>query len=134
MTLGPITPGPLGSSKRDLDNPRQLSSDIFRYSVLTSRNYYFNTKSKFSIFDQKFPPKASNISNLNYFSILLLLSGNIELNPCPKTRTPKFLCGVCHKACTWKQNCVSCDDCDTWDHKDCMAMNTQHFNALRKVS
>ena len=120
------------TAHRDLDNPRHLSTIISKFSLLTSKNHHFNSKSKFSIFDQKFPSKASNISNFKYFSILLLLSGNIELNPGP--RTPKFPCGVCRKACTWKQQAVACDECDTWYHKQCLTMDTQIYNNLNNVS
>ena len=126
--IRPVPP----TAHRDLDNPRQLSSNISKFSLLTSKNFHFNSKSKFSIFDQKFPPKASNISNFDYFLILLLLSGNVELNPGP--RTPKFPCGVCHKACTWKQQAVACDECDVWYHKDCLTMNTKIYNNLNNVS
>ena len=129
FTLRPTSPT---ANRFDLDNPRQLSTNISRYSLLTSKNYHFNSKSKFSIFDQKFPSKSSNISNFTYLSIILLLSGNIELNPGP--RTPRYPCGVCHKACTWKQKAVACDQCDIWYHKDCMLMNSNVYSNLKNVS
>ena len=67
VTLRPITPT-AHCFDLDLDNPRQLSSDISRYSVLTSRNYYFNTKSKFSILIKNSP------KSINYFQPQLLFN------------------------------------------------------------
>ena len=70
-----------------------------------------------------------------YLTILcLLLSGQVEVNPGPQGRTPKFPCGECGKAVTWTGRSVACDRCDKWYHKECLAMTTVNFNALPNTS
>ena len=66
-----------------------------------------------------------------YLAILcLLLSGQVETNPGPPGRTPKFPCGECGKAVTWAGRSVACDRCDKRYHKKCLAIITQNFNVL----
>ena len=52
-------------------------------------------------------------TSLFYFSLLLIRSGDVELNPGPKVKYP---CGSCKKAVKWSQRGVCCDQCDTWYH------------------
>ena len=54
--------------------------------------------------------------------LLLILSGQIELNPGP--RTVKFPCGECFQAVKWGQKAIACDSCDQWYHKNCIEMNS----------
>ena len=91
-------------------------------------------KSKNNIFGLKFPPKSP--SAFGYLNILLILSGNIELNPGPvsKQKQTRFPCGICTKPCTSKQPSVACDSCDVWFHQRCLKMNTAIFNNLQNVS
>ncbi len=115
----------------DTDNHRLCCFDqnFTHFSLLTSRGTsLFHNKSKFYIFSENFVSNSSNIHH--FFGIILLLSGNVELNPGP--RQPKYPCGICHKACTWKQEAVACDSCDVWFHKKCMLMNTEFYENLKK--
>ena len=65
-------------------------------------------------------------------TLLLLLSGDIQLNPGP--RPPKYPCGLCQKACKWTTPCVRCDTCKVYYHKDCMLMPDGIFNNLNNIS
>ena len=65
-------------------------------------------------------------------TLLLILSGDIQLNPGP--RPPKYPCGICHKACKWTTPCVRCDTCKVYYHKDCMLMPDGIFNNLNNIS
>lgn len=65
-----------------------------------------------------------------YSSIMALdLAGDVHPNP-----GPKYPCGVCAKACKWKQDCIVCDECETWLHRSCIDMNPDVFEALGNSS
>ena len=74
-------------------------------------------------------------SNHSWLCIVLISSGDLQLNPGPRsTRITKFPCGVCQKACTKNQYAVACDSCDVWYHTKCMAMNSGCYRALSNIS
>ena len=78
--------------------------------------------------DQRSIPQATSTPTF----LLLLLAGDISLNPGP--RPPKFPCLICQKACKWTTPCVRCDSCHGWYHQNCMAMPDQIFQALNNIS
>ena len=87
-----------------------------------------------SVKKRSFPliSKPQNVQNSTYLSLILILSGDIQLNPGP--RTPKYPCGLCHKACKWTTPCVRCDTCKVYYHQDCMHMPSEIFNNLKNIS
>ena len=52
--------------------------------------------------------------------VILLLSGDVQLNPGPPTRTPKYPCGVCSKNVNSIHKEMECEDCLTWYHIKCV--------------
>ena len=68
-------------------------------------------------------------STLYMASILLIRSGDIELNPGPNDETI-YPCGICSDPVTWEQDAICCDWCNTWNHKACLEMSTTLFNEL----
>ena len=109
----------------DPDHPDFRTSKFSHFGLLSSSGQ--SLKSKNNIFGNKFSPKPVN--STNFINLLLILSGNVEINP-----GPKFPCGICSKQCTSKQQSVACDECDIWFHRKCMLMNVQVFNGLHNVS
>ena len=63
---------------------------------------------------------------------LLMLSGQVELNPGPYT--PKFPCQICSKAVKWGQRALACDNCDQWCHTECMTMTSEEYHHLADTS
>ena len=55
-------------------------------------------------------------SGLAYFAVLLLLCGDISLNPGP---SDVFPCGVCSTEVLDDAAAVCCDSCDCWIHVSC---------------
>ena len=43
-------------------------------------------------------------------------------------KRPKYPCWICAKAC--KTGCITCDDCDTWLHKECFGMSTTELSNI----
>ena len=122
------------NSPSDSDSPPDLFQNFSHYNLLSAS--CLSTKSKNNIFGLKFPPKFPNSSTC--INLLLILSGNIELNPGPRHGNTKpkqtFPCGICNKNCTWRQRSVACDGCEIWYHKNCLNMNTAIYQNLQNVS
>ncbi|KAK3108516.1 hypothetical protein FSP39_009662 [Pinctada imbricata] len=68
-----------------------------------------------------------------YLSVILL-ANSYAPEPNPGPRTPKYPCGTCGKAVTWKTAGVCCDSCDRWHHKECIGVNTLIYQGLRNIS
>ena len=62
--------------------------------------------------------------------LLLLRSGDVELNPGPRGRRPKFPCALCERACRWGQRAIACDTCDGWYHIECLCMGSAVYGYL----
>ena len=82
--------------------------------------------------------RKSKTMNINFsksptgwLSALLIISGDLEVNPGPRTRTakPKYPCGICSRACTDKQDAIQCDTCDIWSHRKCLKMPISLYKA-----
>ena len=57
--------------------------------------------------------------------ILLLMSGNVHLNP-----GPIFPCSVCAGNVTWRGKSVQCCTCSKWVHLRCSQFSLSKFRAL----
>ncbi|VDI66496.1 Hypothetical predicted protein [Mytilus galloprovincialis] len=62
------------------------------------------------------------------FLILLANAFDTETNPGP--RSPRWPCGSCSKAVTWKHHAVCCDSCETWYHTDCQGIPNHIYNIM----
>ena len=79
--------------------------------------------------------KLRNVLRLTNLSMcawyLILLSGDIQLNPGP-TRREKDPCSICSKGCRTKA--ILCDCCDSWYHTKCIGMSNVEYEELGKPS
>ena len=62
--------------------------------------------------------------------IVLLLGGDIELNPGP----PVYPCGYCQHNVSWNGNGLCCDNCDMWFHPSCIDISSAEYWALGQTS
>ena len=104
-----------------------------RFQALANPNFrkFLNASFKISVSFSRLSSKTygKRVTPFCMYRILLLfLNPDIELNPGP--RPPRFPCGDCSRACTWRTPSVQCDDCDQWYHKKCMSMHTAIYEAL----
>ena len=73
----------------------------------------YHTKTPFLKRKHVIPP-----TNKNFHLLIQILLGNqVETNP--GLRTPRWPCGSCGKAVTWKSKALQCDSFKTWYHIDC---------------
>ncbi len=63
--------------------------------------------------------------------LLLLTSGDIDLNPGPNSVYP---CGICECDANYDQRAFRCEGCDIWHHKTCISMCTQDLEYLENRS
>ena len=63
--------------------------------------------------------------------IILILSGDIELNPGPRTANI-FPCGLCERPVTWSREGVCCDCCSVWHHRSCIELCSTDYELLQR--
>ena len=63
-------------------------------------------------------PRDCKQSRFCIIYFMLLLSGNIELNPGPG-QASIFPCGYCQLDVSWDCSGVACDNCEVWFHRSC---------------
>lgn len=73
--------------------------------------------------------RLTNLSMCAWY--LILLSGDIQMNPGP-TRRVNDPCSICSKGCRTKA--ILCDCCDSWYHTKCIGMSNVEYEALGKPS
>lgn len=73
----------------------------------------------------------STCSSLKFITTILMLCGDININPSP--RNVKYPCQVCVKAAKWKE-ALACDNCSRWYHVDCLRMDRNAYEALANTS
>ena len=82
------------------------------------------------------PTKRTTILDGDYgpsalFLNILLLCGDISLNPGPGIKHP---CAVCSKPVKVNQRAVQCDYCDRWHHARCCEISDAVYDALTNSS
>lgn len=65
-------------------------------------------------------------------SILLILSGDVEMNPGP--RQPKYPCKICSKAVKNNDSAMRCDNCEIWVHNLCSGISTHTYETMKNSS
>ena len=67
-------------------------------------------------------------NSLTRITLILLISGDIQLNPGPKTtKAPKYPCGICNKNVNSNQKAIECEHCLTWFHTKCTGMSNLNY-------
>ena len=65
-------------------------------------------------------------NNFALLSAFLILSGDVEQNPGPKTKSI-YPCGICEQEVTWNCKGICCDSCDIWFHHSCCGINSYEY-------
>ena len=81
--------------------------------------------------------KLSYKSKRSWLLLILLLAGDVEVNPGPHGRgstRAKYPCGICRKACRWGQKAIACDGCGEWYHSSCAFVSSYNYEILANTS
>ena len=79
----------------------------------------------------RWEPAASPNKQKTLLTLVLLLAGDIELNPGPAKRNAAvWPCGICQYPVTWEHHGVACDGCSLWHHKSCLSMCSNDYKDL----
>ena len=77
------------------------------------------------------PVKASKIHSM--LILILTLSGDIELNPGPRTKQHSiYPCGLCEHPVTWNCEGICCNDCSVWHHRSCIELCSADYDLLQR--
>ena len=79
--------------------------------------YLLYSSPRWNIFNNR--STAYSLTRLSV-SMVLLLSGDIQLNPGP--RMARFPCGLCGKNVNSNHKAMECEDCEVWYHTRCVGM------------
>ena len=110
------------SSLQSLDIKHFFTSEIIKLSNTLTENMLIEQLTLYALSTLKFKNQKS------FFKFLLLLSGDIELNPGPTN----FPCIVCEKGVRSKG--VFCTQCGLWVHPKCDKISEAEYKILKKLS
>ena len=68
-------------------------------------------------------------SRATYIAMLLVISGDIEMNPGHKGQ--KNLCGMCSKLVRKNDRAVKCNDCENWIHTRCANITVAQYEEMK---
>ena len=105
-------------------NHSSATNSTFSIAASTLKQKSFSSASKLS------ERPTSHSSSWFTFS-LLLLAGDLEVNPGPNYKYP---CGSCFRPCKINQQSIQCDSCDSWYHRKCVQLSEEMFNSLANSS
>ena len=70
--------------------------------------------------------KPASISTLTM--LLLLISGDIQLNPGPSAEPDTSVCPECNILVDWEEEGIECECCCFWYHRKCINMSKETYN------
>lgn len=94
------------------------------YKVSQTLSFCVNTH-KSGLRRSSFLLKSYTPSKHTNWSVLLILAGDVEVNP-----GPIFKCNVCSKKVKTLDKALQCDDCDRWVHTHCGKVNSAEYKRL----
>ena len=80
--------------------------------------------------------RSNNKSAFIHLLLVLLLSGQVELNPRPitpnhsSTVSTDYPCGICQEKVKDSHHALLCDKCDQWFHTDCPKFHVSNYSTL----
>ena len=118
----------------------QVSTSQRSHTVLSSSNWicksesfqfnnsvfiFINLKTKIGTIRRSL--KCENRCVSTYLSILLLLCGDVEMNPGPNNT-----CAICDKIVKNRDKALQCDNCEKWSHIKCSNIDNVTYQELAK--
>lgn len=74
-------------------------------------------------------PLAFRSTSMGHLAILLLLSGQVEINPGPSS-AQEYPCAVCCDEVCENDHAILCDVCNQWCHITCVGISSQSYQRL----
>ena len=112
-------PKELNNDKENTKN--DIKSPVDYDSISNIRTNFLNHQ------NQLFALSKLKYRNHHIFSrCLLLLSGDIEINP-----GPEFSCPVCKKKIALRHRVLCCYKCNTWVHKKCSDISERQYKSIK---
>ena len=67
---------------------------------------------------------------LNLTNLLIILSGDVEINPGPIRRDLSNVCPSCNRTVAKNHRAVQCDNCDSWNHIKCEGISPVQYKCM----
>ena len=61
---------------------------------------------------------------------IMMMCGDVEMNPGPARPADIFPCGFCDLAVSWSEHGVQCDGCSVWFHPTCHSMSETLYDQI----
>ena len=110
-------------------SPKLATTTIFVKSVSIFLQVRYKDKPRLTT------SRSTIKSRFIHLLLVLLLSGQVELNPGPitpnqsSTLSTNYPCGICQKKVNDSHHALLCDKCELWFHTDCLVLK-DHPNRL----
>ncbi len=111
----------------DTSVSRLVAIDYLRSCTRFTRSYYI-----YVLLKEHSNRKSTKKFSAQVILLLLLLSGNVHLNPGPP-KTPKIPCAICSKSTTTKQLSINCDICKQPTHRTCANLSLTEYRILNNT-
>ena len=107
------------------DDSLETPNSVLSFSSLPAKSCLRFSISKGSLSRK---PRSNMVSknSLTHLALVLILSGDIELNPGHVDK-----CSVCTKRVTNNQPAIQCDDCELWSHTRCSNITDTEYQQLQ---
>ena len=114
------------SLEKSLLPPNKICNhQVNTWTIIEESNHHNKRQINGERFVAVLSPTAIDPSKKKFLLRLLMVCGDVENNPGPPKRAPKYPCTECNKGVTSRSKAINCDSCNEWTHVKCSGSLTE---------